>query len=105
MEIVNTLNAVKTLKSARPTVNAEGHAVEWNISVEYSLNDYISEFSSNVKIDAPSKAPTDFSKEELFGMCNISHFDVVYESQYTSIKLAPEATETVVSDFNLDNLK
>lgn len=104
MAIVNTASVVKTLKAATPTVNSDGKVISWRLEVEYSLNDYVSVFSPKVDIEEPSKAPSDYSKAELFALVDTSFLDEVYESQYTSVKMITPATETVVSDFNIDSL-
>lgn len=103
--MANTTSAVKTFKSAVPTVNADGKVTSWKLSMEYSLNDYVSEFSQNVKIEEPSKAPEDYSKSELEALMNTEHWDAVYESQYTSVKVDVAPAETTVSDFDINNLK
>lgn len=95
--------ATKTLKKAVPTVNADGDVIAWDLEIEYSLNDYVSTFSIS-KIIEPSKAPSDFTKVELFDIANVAHLDAVYDSQYQSVKLAPVSTETKVDDFDVDSL-
>lgn len=96
--------ATKTLTRAVPTVDADGKAIKWDLEVEYSLNDYVSTFSKNVDVEA-DKAPTDFTKDELFTLAGIDHLDAVYDSQYQSVKLAPEAPiTTTISDFDVDSL-
>jgi hypothetical protein len=96
--------AIKTLTRAVPTVGADGNVISWNIEVEYSLNDYVSLFLSNINQGFEPKAPTSFTKEELLALANTAHFDLVYDSQYESVKVATPSVETVVSDFDLNTL-
>jgi len=105
MTIVKTASAAKVLTAAIPTVNAEGNVVSWKLTMEYSLNDYTSNFSDNVKIEEPAKKPEDYSKAELVALMNTDHLDLVFESQYTSVKMAEPSTETDVHDFDVNSLK
>lgn len=106
MEIINTKNAVKTITKAIPTVNENGKVKNWDIAIQYSLNEYISEFSKNIKIENPDKEPSEYTKDQLFFLSNIVEFDEIYESKYTSIKFPiEEITETVISNFDFNSLK
>lgn len=106
MEIINTKDAVKTITKAVPTLNENGKVKSWDIVIQYSLNEYISEFSKNIKIENPDKEPSEYTQDELFFLSNVIEFDEVYESKYTSVKIpTEEITETVVSDFDFNNLK
>lgn len=104
MSLINTASAVKELKGATPTVDNSGKVTSWKIELEYSLNDYVSNFSDTIKIEEPSKAPSDYTKTELLALANTAHLDEVFESQYTSVKLPEPATETTVSDFDFNTL-
>ena len=104
MALTNTASAVKELKGATPKVNASGKVTEWKIEIKYSLNDYVSSFPNRVKIEEPSKAPSDYTKAELFALVDTAYLDEVFESQYTSVKFAGPETETTVSDFDFNTL-
>ena len=95
--------ATKTLTKAVPTVGTDGLVIKWEIEVEYSLNDYVSNFNKSVDVEA-DKEPEAFTKAELFELVNTPHLDAVYDSQYQSVKLAPESTTKTLSDFDLDSL-
>lgn len=99
----HTEDAIKIIKKAVPTVNEDGNVIKWDIEVEYSLNDYVSNFGKIVDIE-PTKVPSDFTKAEIWGLINESHLDAVYESQYVSVKLATPSSDEVVSDFDVDSL-
>lgn len=99
----HTEDAIKTIKKAVPTVNADGNVISWDIEVEYSLNDYVSKYSRSVDVE-PSKIPADFTKQELWGLINEAHLDSVYESQYVSVKLATPDTNEKVADFDINSL-
>lgn len=99
----HTENAIKEIKKAIPTINADGNVISWDIEVEYSLNDYVSKFSRSVEVD-PSKLPSDFTKQELWALINEAHLDSVYESQYVSVKLATPDTNEKVTDFDINSL-
>lgn len=99
----HTQDAVKVIKKAVPTVNEDGNVIKWDIEVEYSLNDYVSNFGKTIDIE-PTKVPSDFTKAELWSLADESHLDSVYESQYVSVKLATPSSDEVVSDFDVDSL-
>jgi hypothetical protein len=99
----HTEDAVKTITKATPTVDLDGNVIKWDVEVEYSLNDYVSNFSKTVEVEA-SKAPGDFTKVELWELINEAHLDAVYESQYVSTQIPAEATESKVDDFDIDSL-
>jgi hypothetical protein len=101
--MTHTANATKTITKAVPTVDADGKVIKWDVTVEYSLNDYVSTFSKTVDVE-PAKAPAAFSKAELWELVDEAHLDAVYESQYESVKLAPAPTTEVVSDFSVEDL-
>jgi hypothetical protein len=99
----HTDNAVKTITKATPTVDLDGKVIKWDVEVEYSLNDYVSNFYKSVDVEA-TKAPADFSKAELWELVNEAHLDTVYESQYVSTQIPVEATEVKVDGFDVDSL-
>lgn len=102
--MTHTANATKTITKAVPTVDTDGKVIKWDITVEYSLNDYVSTFSKSVEVE-PAKAPAAFTKAELWDLVDEAHLDAVYESQYESVKLAPAPTEHKVDGFDVDSLK
>jgi hypothetical protein len=101
--MTHTANATKTITKAVPTVDADGKVIKWDVTVEYSLNDYVSTFSKTVDVE-PAKAPAAFTKAELWELVDKAHLDVVYESQYESVKLAPAPTTEALSDFDVELL-
>jgi hypothetical protein len=102
--MTHSANATKTITKAVPTVDADGKVIKWDVTVEYSLNDYVSTFSKFAEVEA-TKAPAAFSKAELWELVDEAHLDAVYDSQYESVKLAPEPTEHKVDGFDVDSLK
>jgi hypothetical protein len=99
----HTNNAVKTIAKATPTVDLDGKVIEWDVEVEYSLNDYVSKFNKTVKVEA-EKAPASFTKAELWELIDKAHFDAIYESQYVSTQIPVEPTEVKIDDFDIDLL-
>ena len=105
MAIVNTAGAVKTLVKAVPTINTSENVVSWKLVLEYSLNDYKSNFVEHVEIENPSKKAADYSKDELIALMDTENIDLAFESRYTNVKVAPQLANSVVNNFNLDDLK
>ena len=99
----HTDNAVKTITKAIPTVDLDGKVIKWDVEVEYSLNDYVSNFQKSVEVEA-TKAPASFSKAELWEAIDEAHLDTVYESQYVSTQISVEPTEVKVDGFDVDSL-
>lgn len=96
--------ATKTLTKAIPSVDADGKVVKWELDIEFSLNDYVSNLSARVELE-PTKAPEDFTKAELFAFPEVEHLSAVYDSQYQSTQLpAPEPAEVRVDDFDVEAL-
>jgi hypothetical protein len=101
--MTHSADAVKTITKAVPTVDVDGKVVKWDVTVEYSLNDYVSTFNKSVEVEA-AKAPADFTKAELWALVDEAHLDAVYDSQYESVKLAPTPTTEAISDFDVESL-
>lgn len=101
--MTHSASAEKTITKAVPTVDGAGKVVKWDVTVEYSLNDYVSTFSKTVEVEA-EKAPAAFTKADLWALVDEAHLDAVYDSQYESVKLAPAPTETKVDDFDISTL-
>ena len=96
--------AEKTLKKAVPTVDTDGKVIKWEIEVEFSLNDYVSNLSAQIELE-PTKAPADFSKAEIFAFPKVAYLSAVYDSQYQSTQLpAPAPAEVRVDDFDVEAL-
>lgn len=95
--------AEKTLLKAIPTVNVDGNAIKWDIDVQYSLNEYTSKYSKTVEIE-PTKAPSEFTKDEVFALANPAHLDMVFDSQYESVMVPAPLSDTKVDDFDIDSL-
>jgi hypothetical protein len=101
--MTHSANATKTITKAVPTVDADGKVIKWDVTVEYSLNDYVSTFSKFAEVE-PTKAPAAFSKAELWELVDEAHLDAVYDSQYESVKLAPAPTTETLSEFSVEDL-
>lgn len=95
--------AEKTLIKAIPTVNSDGDAIKWDIEVQYSLNEYTSKYSKMVDVE-PTKAPSEFTKDEVFALANPSHLDLVFDSQYESVMVPAPSSDTKVDDFDINSL-
>jgi hypothetical protein len=100
----HTDNAVKTITKATPTVDLDGKVIKWDVEVEYSLNDYVSNFHKSVEVE-PTMVPTSWSRQEIWELINEAHLDTVYESQYVSTQIPVAATESKVDGFDVDSLK
>jgi hypothetical protein len=101
--MTHTDNAAKTITKATPTVDLDGKVTKWEVSLEYSLNDYISTFTREAEVD-PTKAPEEFTKAELLSLIDVDFLDTVYESQYASTQISVPVTETKVDEFDVDSL-
>ena len=95
--------ATKTLKRAVPTINEDGKVLRCDIEVEYELNEYKSSFNRNVKIE-PVKAPSEYTKSELWTIMEEQHLDTVFSSQYESVVVAPTIVIETIADFDVDSL-
>ena len=98
------MTVTKTLTKATPTVDLDGKVIKWDVEVEYSLNDYVSKFQKAVEVEA-TKAPTSFSKAELWELAGEAHLDAVFDSMYESTHSTAEPTEVKVDGFDVDSLK
>jgi hypothetical protein len=101
--MTHSADATKSITKAVPTVDVDGKVIKWDVTVEYSLNDYVSTFSKFADVE-PTKAPADFTKAELWALVDEAHLDAVYDSQYESVKLAPAPTTEAISDFDVESL-
>jgi hypothetical protein len=101
--MTHSADATKSITKAVPTVDVGGKVIKWDVTVEYSLNDYVSTFSKFADVE-PTKAPADFTKAELWALVDEAHLDAVYDSQYESVKLAPAPTTEAISDFDVESL-
>lgn len=99
----HTDNATKTILKAIPTIDDSGKVVKWEVDTEYALNDYVSAFRHSIDVE-PTKAPSDYTKAELWDLIGEEHLDAVFESQYESVVLAPAPTEHKVEGFDVDSL-
>jgi hypothetical protein len=101
--MTHTIGATKTITKATPTVDLDGKVIKWDVEVEYSLNDYVSNFSKIAEVE-PTKVPGSYNKAELWELINEAHLDAIYESQYVSTQIPVEVTEVRVDGFDINSL-
>jgi hypothetical protein len=101
--MTHTTDATKIITKATPTVNLDGKVISWDVKVEYSLNNYVSNFRDTVEVEA-LKTPSDFTKAELWELINKSDLDAMYELQYVSTQIPVEVTEVRVDGFDINSL-
>jgi hypothetical protein len=97
--------ATKTFVTAKPTVNADGNVIKWELELEYSLDGYTVSFPAEIELDSDLKKPSKFSISELKELARESHFDAVYDSMYESTQIPAEpSSDTVIDDFDIASL-
>ena len=97
------MTTAKTLTKATPTVDLDGKVIRWEILAEYSLNEYTSKFTKMAEVE-PTKAPSSYSKAELWELVGEAHLDAVFDSMYESTHSTEEPTEVKVDEFDVDSL-
>ena len=89
--------------SAKPKTNASGNVTEWSVEYKYTDGDFSHTFRKSEKIDAPSKAPSGYSKSEILGIMDEAHWDDMFNKKHNAHK-NPPAVETVDKDFDINSL-
>lgn len=103
MAFVNAIGATSALAKAVPTVKNNGKVRKWDLVVRYSCNGLTKDFSREADVEYLDKTPTQFTKAELLGFCNLVHLDMVFDSFYGSMTGVP--TEAKVDDFDITSLE
>jgi hypothetical protein len=98
------MTATKTLTKATPTVDLAGKVTKWDVEVEYTKDDYTAKFNKTAEVD-PAKAPTGFTKAELWELAGEAHLDTVFDSMYESTHSTQAPAESKVDGFDVDSLK
>ena len=98
------MTTAKTLTKATPTVDLAGKVTKWDVEVEYTKGDYTSTFTKTAEVE-PTKAPTGFTKAELWEIVDEAHLDTVFDSMYESTHSTQAPTESKVDGFDVDSLK
>lgn len=97
--------AEKTLTRAVPTCCADGTCKKWAVEATYSLNGYTSIFRADIDCTKTGlKGHMQFTKAELWSLCPVDHWDVVYDSQYASVMVKAPSVEEVLHDFDVKTL-
>jgi hypothetical protein len=97
--------ATKSFTKAKPTVNADGDVVKWELELEYSLNGYTVNFPAEIELNDNLKKPENFTLSELKELAREDHYNNVYDSMYESTQIPGEPSEnTVVENFDLSSL-
>ena len=101
-------DATKAWVSAVPKKNADGNVIEWQCKYKYTLAvegkaDYVHTFDKNVKIEAPSKAPSSYTKAELLTLMDKDHWDNMFTKKYT-VHIATPVVETTDASFDVSTL-
>ena len=89
--------------SAKPKVNADGNVTEWSVEYKYTDGDFSHTFSKSEKIEAPSKAPSGYSKSEILGLMDEAHWDDMFNKKH-NVHKNPPAVDTVDNDFDINSL-
>ena len=98
------MTVTKTLTKATPTVDLAGKVTKWDVEVEYVKDDYTVKFNKTAEVD-PNKAPTDFTKAELWELAGEAHLNTVFDSMYESTHSTQAPAESKVDGFDVDSLK
>jgi hypothetical protein len=98
--------AAKNITSAIPTVDADGKVKSWKLEITYSLNGYKSTYQDEIKNgELPTlKTPEEYTKAELFDLCNHARWNMVYDSQYDSVMNVPANPDRVLGSFDVTTL-
>ena len=94
---------IKEWVSAIPKKNASGNVTDWSVEYKYTDGDFSYTFSKSEKIDAPSKAPSGYSKSEILGLMDEAHWDDMFAKKHNVHKNPPVA-DTIDSDFDINSL-
>ena len=89
--------------SAKPKTNASGNVTEWSVEYKYTDGDFSHTFRKSEKIDAPSKAPSGYSKSEILGIMDEAHWDDMFNKKHNVYKNPPVA-DVVDNDFDINSL-
>ena len=99
--------ATKGITRAIPTVNVDGNVTKWEIEAVYSLNGFKSDYRDDVKAgEFTPKAPSEFTKEELWALCPVHQWNKMFDSQYKASVVDDDQTpaEEVKADFDVHTL-
>ena len=102
----HSANARKSMIKAHPTVDDNGICRGWDIEVKYSLDGYHSTYSTDIDDgELDDKVPEDFSKRELWDLCPVARWNMIYDSQYESVMNAPVSPKrTKLGEFDIRSL-
>lgn len=104
-------NTDKILSKAVPIIKADGTVKEWELEVIYSYpaEGYVTEdaplrrrYSEIEDVSYMGKTPNQFTKSELLGFMNLTHYNLVFDSTYESLNTT--SSEVKVTDFDLSSL-
>jgi hypothetical protein len=98
MAFINAVGATKALSKAIPTIKANGKVKKWDLTVVYSCNGLIKDFTREAEVEYLDKEPGDFTKAELLDFCNTVHLDMVFDSFYGSMTSTPTETRDELFD-------
>jgi hypothetical protein len=98
------MTVTKTLTKATPTVDLAGKVVKWDVEVEYVKGDYTASFTKFAEVEA-AKAPSAYTKAELWDLADEAHLDAVFDSMYESTHSTQAPAESKVDGFDVDSLK
>lgn len=100
----HSAGATKRILKASPFVDADGNVDKWELEVQYSLNGWQHTFRHEYQPDAP-KAPDVFTRAELLAECPTAKWDMVFDSQYESVKGEAARTAPQRRDFDVRSLR
>jgi len=101
-------DATKVWVSAIPTKNSDGNVIKWRCEYKYTLAvsgkaDYIHTFTDDVRIETPSKAPSEYTKAELLTLMDKPHWDDMFNKKY-AYHIASQPTITKDTSFDVSTL-
>lgn len=102
MTFQHAIGATKALTKAVPTVKNNGKVKKWDLTILYTCNGLTRDFSEDIDVEYLNKEATNFTKDELLGMCNTVQLDRVFDSMYASLVNPPE--EERLDSFDITQL-
>lgn len=98
--------AKKSIIKADPTVDENGICRGWEIEVCYALDGYKSSYKCQLEDgELDDKPPARFTRKELWSLCPVARWNMIFDSQYESVMNAPSAPKRQkVDNFDVKSL-
>ena len=94
------------MMSAIPTTDGDGIVRSWELEVKFAAGGYSAKYTCTLEDgELPDKTPDEFTRQELWDLCDMELWNRMFDSMYDSVMNAPVPVRHRKETFDVKRMK